>query len=73
MDGDKEAGQQLGVKEEITEEPALVDGRHRQHHPSQVISIAVSAPDWPKHSTEIPGNRFILLTNKKKTLKIRST
>ena len=63
MDCDEETGQQLGVNKEITEEPALVYGGDRNHHLSQVICIALCAPDGPKHSTEIPGKRVVLLTN----------
>ena len=62
MDGDEETAQQLGVNKEIAEEPALVYGGDRNHHLSQVICIAITAPDGPKHSTEIPGKRVVLLT-----------
>ena len=64
VDGDKETGQQLRIDKEITEEPALVYGGYRHHHRLQVVSIALVAPEGPKHSTEIPGNRIILLANK---------
>ena len=64
MDGDKEAGQQLGVNKEITEEPALVYGGDGDHHLSQVICIAVGATEGPKHAAVIPGNRVIPLTKK---------
>ena len=64
MDGDKETGQQLRIDKEITEEPALVYGGDGDHHLSQVICIAVGAPEGPKHSTVIPGNRGILLADK---------
>ena len=64
VDVDKETDQQLRKDKEIAEKPALVDGGYREHHLPQVISIADAAPEGPKHSTVIPGNRVILLANK---------